>query len=84
MSLGGLGLEYISMRCFRSKLVLVYIIHSLIPPLILFSGTDAKTRDFVGWAWYDRTFFFQATDQRVVLRFGSVHYNAMVRGDIFP
>jgi len=41
-------------------------------------GTDAKTRDFVGWAWYDKEFFFKSAGERVVLRFGSVHYNAMV------
>lgn len=41
-------------------------------------GTDVKTRDFVGWAWYEKQFFFRPTEERVVLRFGSVHYYAMV------
>jgi len=41
---------------------------------------DSKLRDFVGWAWYDRTFYVGSSwqAQRTVLRFGSVHYTAMV------
>ncbi|XP_071110750.1 beta-glucuronidase-like [Haliotis cracherodii] len=43
-------------------------------------GQDKALRDFVGWAWYDRTFFVPQDwqNRRVVLRFGSAHYYAMV------
>ena len=41
---------------------------------------NSTVRDFVGWAWYDRTFFvphrWNASDTKVFLRFGSVHYVA--------
>ncbi|XP_068085631.1 beta-glucuronidase isoform X2 [Anabrus simplex] len=44
--------------------------------------TDAAVRDFVGWSWYQRTFFiprrWKIDDQRIFLRFGSVHYVAKV------
>ena len=42
--------------------------------------TNSSVRDFVGWAWYDTTFFAPASWEgaRVVLRFGSVHYTAVV------
>ena len=38
------------------------------------------TRDYVGWAWYDTQFYVFPgwQDARVMLRFGSVHYTAMV------
>ncbi|BFZ04367.1 hypothetical protein BsWGS_07406 [Bradybaena similaris] len=42
---------------------------------------DKSLRDFIGWAWYDREFFVSpdwATNRRVVLRFDSAHYNAVV------
>ncbi|XP_064089809.1 beta-glucuronidase-like isoform X6 [Macrobrachium nipponense] len=43
---------------------------------------DKDLRDHIGWAWYDRTFIvpqrWQADKQRVVLRLGSAHYNAMI------
>jgi len=41
---------------------------------------DAGLRDFVGWAWYDQTFYVDSSwhDKRIMLRFGSVHYTAMV------
>ncbi|KAL3858069.1 hypothetical protein ACJMK2_012684 [Sinanodonta woodiana] len=41
---------------------------------------DKKIRDFVGWAWYDREFYTPAAwnSQRIVLRFGSVHYYTIV------
>ncbi|XP_050322534.1 beta-glucuronidase isoform X1 [Bactrocera neohumeralis] len=43
--------------------------------------TDKAIRDHVGTVWYDRKFFVPrswAKDQRVWLRFGSVHYEAFV------
>ncbi|KAF4520121.1 hypothetical protein B566_EDAN010277 [Ephemera danica] len=46
--------------------------------------TRADVRDFVGWAWYERTFFAPAawlqkdSGVRIMLRFGSVHYAASV------
>ncbi|KAH8384742.1 hypothetical protein KR093_007346 [Drosophila rubida] len=43
--------------------------------------TDRSLRDHVGTVWYDRKFFVPrswAKDQRVWLRFGSVHYEAFV------
>ncbi|PSN36674.1 Beta-glucuronidase [Blattella germanica] len=51
---------------------------------------NATIRDFVGWAFYVRTFFvpkrWKLDNQRVVLRFGSVHYTAkvMVNNNDFP
>jgi beta-glucuronidase len=47
---------------------------------------NATVRDFVGWAWYQHTFYtpkrWWADKQRVVLRFGSVHYAAVVVNSI--
>jgi len=43
--------------------------------------TEARLRDFVGWVWYDREFYVSTewlANQRVVLRFGSAHYNTIV------
>lgn len=43
--------------------------------------TDSALRDHVGTVWYDRKFFVPRSwqqDQRVWLRFGSVHYEAFV------
>ncbi|PVD31515.1 hypothetical protein C0Q70_06928 [Pomacea canaliculata] len=42
--------------------------------------TDKNLRDFVGWVWYDREFFVPANwiNQRIILRFGSAHYYAIV------
>ncbi|XP_030386989.1 beta-glucuronidase-like isoform X1 [Scaptodrosophila lebanonensis] len=43
--------------------------------------TEQSLRDHVGTVWYDRKFFVPrswAKDQRVWLRFGSVHYEAFV------
>ncbi|KAL5288756.1 GUSB.2 family protein [Megaselia abdita] len=43
--------------------------------------TDPEIRDHVGTVWYDRTFFVPNSwrdNQRVWLRFGSVHYEAFV------
>nr|XP_029712731.1 beta-glucuronidase-like isoform X3 [Aedes albopictus] len=43
---------------------------------------DAALRDHVGTVWYDRRFFvpksWGAQDQRVFVRFGSVHYDTIV------
>lgn len=42
---------------------------------------DPKLRDHVGVVWYDRTFFVPQSwskNQRVWIRFGSVHYLAVV------
>ena len=41
---------------------------------------DKNIRDFVGWAWYERTFFVPSdwTNKRIVLRFDSAHYFAKV------
>ena len=43
--------------------------------------TNSSIRDYVGWAWYSTQFYVDPRWQensRVVLRFGSVHYTAMV------
>ena len=43
--------------------------------------TDSKLRDFIGWVWYETDFFVSRdwqTNKRVVLRFGSAHYNTIV------
>lgn len=43
--------------------------------------TESSLRDHVGTVWYDRKFFAPkswANQQRVWLRFGSVHYEAFV------
>lgn len=42
--------------------------------------TDAALREYVGWAWYGRSFHVAPSweNQRVWLRFGSVHYTAAV------
>ena len=43
--------------------------------------TNSSIRDYVGWAWYSTQFYVDPgwqEDSRVVLRFGSVHYTAMV------
>ena len=41
-----------------------------------------EIRDYLGWAWYDRQFFvpqvWKTEDLKMILRFGSVHYNAVV------
>ena len=46
------------------------------------TSQNSTVRDFVGWAWYDRTFFapkrWNGSDTEVFLRFGSVHYLARV------
>jgi len=43
---------------------------------------NSTVRDFVGWAWYQREFYppkrWWIDERRVVLRFGSVHYTALV------
>jgi beta-glucuronidase len=43
---------------------------------------NSAVRDFIGWAWYQRQFYtpkrWCLDKQRVVLRFGSVHYTAIV------
>ncbi|KAG1682554.1 Beta-glucuronidase [Nymphon striatum] len=43
---------------------------------------DRNIRDHLGWVWYDRQFIppnhWHEEESRVVLRFGSVHYTAMV------
>lgn len=42
---------------------------------------DAALRDHVGTVWYDRNFFVPASwsdNKRVWIRFGSVHYAAIV------
>lgn len=43
---------------------------------------NSTVRDFVGWAWYQHEFYppkrWWIDEQRVVLRFGSVHYTALV------
>ena len=42
--------------------------------------TNTSLRDYVGWAWYDTMFYVDPRWQgsRVVVRLGSVHYNAIV------
>ena len=42
---------------------------------------SSEIRDHVGWAWYQRPFrfsLFSPEIERVFLRFGSAHYNALV------
>lgn len=43
--------------------------------------TDPYLRDFVGWVWYQRQFWLPRSwaneDTRIMLRFGSAHYNAI-------
>ncbi|KAF0290661.1 Beta-glucuronidase [Amphibalanus amphitrite] len=41
---------------------------------------DDEIRNYIGWAWYDRELYVPSgwSDRRVVLRFGSVNYNAVV------
>lgn len=42
---------------------------------------NSTIRDYFGWVWYDREFYVSAswaTDRRVLIRFGSVHYYAQV------
>jgi hypothetical protein len=43
---------------------------------------NSTVRDFVGWAWYQHEFYtpkrWWTDERRVVLRFGSVHYTAVV------
>ncbi len=43
---------------------------------------DSTLRDFVGWVWYDRQVWVPASWQdgktRIMLRFDSVYYNALV------
>ena len=41
---------------------------------------EKSLRDFVGWVWYDREFYVPKAWQteRVVMRFGSAHYYAVV------
>ena len=43
-------------------------------------STDDEIRYYVGWAWYDREMFVSSAwaQRRIVLRFGSVNYNAIV------
>lgn len=44
-------------------------------------GEDAGLRDHVGTVWYDRRFFipkYWLKEKRVWIRFGSVHYDAIV------
>lgn len=43
--------------------------------------TDAALRDFVGWVWYETSFYISkdwAKDKRIILRVGSAHYNSIV------
>ena len=44
-------------------------------------GVSAAVRDFVGWAWYERTFFvpnrWKSDNLEIMLRFGAVHYTAV-------
>lgn len=44
---------------------------------------DAALRDYLGWVWYDTEFYVPSrwrngTSPRIVLYFGSAHYNTMV------
>ena len=43
---------------------------------------NSTIRDHVGWVWYQKTFFvpkrWSTEKQRVFVRFGSVHYTALV------
>jgi len=41
---------------------------------------NTTIRDYIGWAWYDREFYVSHTwkEERVMLRFGSVHYTAII------
>jgi len=42
--------------------------------------SDASLQNFVGWVWYDRTFYVarEWKNKRIVLRIDSAHYNAVV------
>lgn len=43
--------------------------------------TESKLRDFSGWVWYETDFFVSSDwllNKRVMLRFGSAHYNTHV------
>ena len=42
--------------------------------------TNSSIRDYVGWVWYDTVFYVHPgwEDARVLVRFGSVNYNAIV------
>ncbi|KAK7497277.1 hypothetical protein BaRGS_00011571 [Batillaria attramentaria] len=57
---------------------------SLIPMAVPSSYNDITSeksvRDFVGWAWYETTFYVPAAWKELVvsLRFGSAHYNTVV------
>ena len=41
---------------------------------------DKALRDFVGWAWYDKEFYFpkELMNKRIILRVDSAHYNSIV------
>ncbi|KAH3883054.1 beta-glucuronidase-like [Dreissena polymorpha] len=41
---------------------------------------DKQVRDFVGWAWYERTYYVDKNwdQERIVLRIDSAHYNSIV------
>lgn len=47
---------------------------------------DDSLRTFVGWVWYERSVYvpksWQTEGLRVVLRFESAHYNAIVVSSI--
>ncbi|KAJ4445543.1 hypothetical protein ANN_12223 [Periplaneta americana] len=57
-------------------------IHMPVPSSYNDVTANSTLRDFVGWAWYQRSFFapkrWWTDQQRVVLRFGSVHYTTVV------
>ncbi|XP_047991676.1 beta-glucuronidase [Leguminivora glycinivorella] len=58
------------------------VIHMPVPSSYNDIGTDASLRDHVGLVWYDRRFHvpvgWARAEQRVWLRFSSVHYAAQV------
>ncbi len=44
-------------------------------------STDSSIRDYVGWAWYRKVYYVPkrwSDDLKVFIRFGSVHYYAVV------
>lgn len=57
-----------------------HVINMPVPSSYNDISTDHETRDHVGTVWYDRIFFVPRSwqDQRVWIRFGSVHYESSV------
>ncbi|KAK2719947.1 beta-glucuronidase-like isoform X2 [Artemia franciscana] len=63
------------------KKVSKYVIPMPVPSSYNDITQNATIRDYVGWVWYERTFFVPARwrgEQRVFLRFGSANYETVV------